>query len=378
MSDAMNRLMADMIAAGQTVAVAGRRGAGKTFLTTSIMQRAVEGEYELSRPVVAITNIVFAKKEDGVLVEEYPPGVRHADTMAETLRTACGILEEYGPGNVTIMWVLDEAQNYMLADQNAAAENLALVKFLGNARKFDMCNWFLTPAFNNLVPRIRCFPEDENKSGYCSYRIFKDRQAASDIAAGTNLDPRAITFYTNRPDMVPQPIIIKGTSWTKGIDRIRSGEYSYDTKATAMFTVGENANGAQFDLASFIKATSSGLSTQVPRKAAEWFAAWDAKGGEKEEASAEEDGENSAYLALREQCLRVSRMRQLGIKWADCAVIEDTTVNALRGRMSSFNNRIRRLDGCSCYSPEDAPAQYIQPIREGLEGGNPAPAQQEV
>lgn len=386
---AIDEFIRRTIAGGQTLVVAGRRGEGKTHCAISMIQNAMMGDYDLPTPVVCITNVVFGQSIAGspMPIEGYPPGVYHEDTLAGTLRRTGEILTEYGPGNVTIIWMLDEAQNFMLADFNAAKENLALTKFLGNARKFGLCNIFLTPAINNLTPRIRCFPTGDEKSGYSSCHFLKDRARAERISGGR--DGRNITFYRESATMDYQPIAIKSGSWTRGLygGKLPAGAYSYDTLSTATFSIGENENGVAFDLGSFIKATSSGLSHEVPRKISDWFAAWDASG---------EDnlpGEDSLTLRIRETCDRMARIEHIvAIKGAkleesrrkdgnlklrfsqeDYAYIEGVS----RSTIVSWTKKNEKLSIIPLSSEKDidnsepsVPRGYIQPIND-KNGGEP-------
>lgn len=363
---AINEFMRRTIAGGQTLVVAGRRGEGKTHCAISMIQNAMMGDYDLPTPVVCITNVVFGQAVAGspMPIEGYPPGVYHEDTLAGTLRRTGEILTEYGPGNVTIVWMLDEAQNFMLADFNAAKENLALTKFLGNARKFGLCNIFLTPAINNLTPRIRCFPTGDEKSGYSSCHFLKDRARAERISGGR--DGRNITFYRESATLDYQPIAIKSGSWTRGLygGKLPAGAYSYDTLSTATFSIGENENGVAFDLGSFIKATSSGLSHEVPRKITAWFNEWDAAG-------ADLLGEDPIIIRTREQVTRIQRARERGIKWDAISYIEGEIDSTLRSRVKVYETRTAEIveKMANRETASGARADIYNPNKKG--GGEP-------
>ena len=370
----IDRLMGRNICGGQTIIVAGRRGEGKTFLTISLVQNSMDGLYHLEKPVVCITNTAFGYRSLGssMPVERYPPGVYHEDTLAGTLRKVGEIMSEYGPGNVIIIWVLDEAQNFMISDMNGSKENLALTQFLGNARKFDLCNFFLTPAINNMTPRIRCFPDGDEKSGYCSCQILKDRSSAERIAANKGMDPHKISFFRESAKAPFSPMVIQSGSWTKGLYSKGTNVegYSYDTKSTATFSIGENENGVPFNLSDFMKATSKGLSHEVPGKIEAFFEAWDALGGDDSLP-----GEDLVILRNREQCERMKRMRELNIKWKEIAQIEGENEDTLRSRLRNYELRLsRKTEEASKNGKREigvpSGAVYIQPYREkALEGG---------
>ncbi len=313
--------MHDIISPGETIVMGGKRNGGKTATSLSIAQHAMMGDYGHEN-VLLVTNIIFGRVVKGSTpVQDYPPGVFHEDTLAGTMRRIGTIIDEYGSGNCTIIWLLDEAQNYMMADQNGSKENQALIKYLGNARKFDVCNFFLTPAINNLTPRVRCFPTGENKSGYCSVQMLKDPDKARDMLSGRE-NPRSITFVKPSAEDPFMPVFIRPTSWIKGIyeRNLPVGHYGYDTKSTATFSVGENEHGVPFSFENFIKATSGGLSHELPGKISEFFDKWDSEGsGEDDDAL---PGTDLKAVREREQCRRINEMRWCGLTWKQISIIE--------------------------------------------------------
>lgn len=362
------------LAPGQTIVIGGRRGEGKTHAAISLVQNAMEGKYGLDRPVVCITNVVFGYRTGkSNPVERYPDGVYHEDTLADTLRRTGHILSEYGPNNVTVLWVLDEAQNFMLSDVNASAENLALTRFLGNARKFALCNLFLTPALNNLTPRVRNFPTGDTKSGYCSCQMIKDKAAAARIRN----EGRGIIFYRESAGAEWAPMIIASGSWTKGLYGIDTPGYSYDTLSTATFSIGENQQGKPFDLGAFIKATSSGLSHEVPARITEWFEKWDAAG-----LDDGLPGEDPVQIHIRTQAERIHRMRTLeftdrrgkciDMTWPIIAAIEGEPKTTIEGRYKKWkgSSDVRTASNRTDDETEASAARVnIKPYKEGDEGG---------
>ena len=323
----------ELLQPGETIVVAGRRGHGKTATVISMAQHAVEGDYGHDN-VEIITNVVFGRvRRGGKPVEDYPEHVHHEDTLSGTMRRAGEIIREYGPGGCTILWLLDEAQNYMMADENGRKENLALTKYLGNARKFDICNVFMTPTLNNLTPRVRCFPTGESKSGYCSAQMIKDKDLALRRVGGRT-DPRSITFVRTEPDMEPMPVFIKPTSWMRGIyGGLPDGEYGYDTKSMATFSVGENDYGVPFSLEEFLKITSKGLSHELPDKIDEYFDLWDAQGSD---SSEELPGEDYGRIRIADQCRRIERARGIGLTWKEIAAVEGEAMTTVQSRFYKF------------------------------------------
>ncbi|MFT0899495.1 hypothetical protein [Candidatus Methanoprimaticola sp. MG2] len=338
----VREFMHDILQPGETIVVAGRRGHGKTATVISIAQHVMEGDYGHG-PAEIITNIKFGRVRKGLEpVEDYPSGVHYEDTLAGTLRKAGEIIREYGPGGCTILWLLDEAQNYMMADENGRKENLALTKYLGNARKFDICNIFMTPVLNNLTPRVRCFPTGESKSGYCSLQMIKDKDLGAKVA-GSRADPRSITFVRMGPGMGLTPMFISPMPWIRSIySGLPDGSYGYDTKAMATFSIGANDYGVPFSLEEFLKVTSKGLSHELPDKIDEYFDRWESMGSGDEEAL---PGEDHSMIRISDQCRRIERMRAVGLKWREIADIEGEVMTTIQSRFYKYAG-IRPSSGC--------------------------------
>lgn len=330
----VREFMHDILQPGETIVLAGKRGGGKTATALSLSQHAMEGDYGHCQ-VEVITNVIFGRvRESMPPLEDYPDRVHHEDTLAGTMRRVGSIIGEYGSGNCLIIWLLDEAQNFMLADMNGSKENMALTKYLGNARKFDVCNLFLTPAINNLTPRVRCFPTGDAKSGYCSCQMQKDPAAAMKVV-GSRADPRSVTYVRTEAGVPATPVYIQPTSWIRGIygKGLEPGSYGYDTKSTATFSIGENGNGVPFSFEDFIKATSGGLSHELPDKIGGYFDRWESMGSGDEEAL---PGEDHSMIRISDQCRRIERMRAVGLKWREIADIEGEAMTTIQSRFYKF------------------------------------------
>ncbi len=361
----------EILQPGETIVFSGRRGHGKTATAISLVQHAMEHDYG-HKHVECVTNVNFGQvlKKGVMPIEAYPEGIHHEDTLAGTMRRIGEIISKHGSGNCLIIWLLDEAQNFMMSDQNGSKENQALTKYLGNARKFDVCNLFLTPTINNLTPRVRCFPTGESKSGYCSCQMYKDKAEAREIV-GNRVDPRGITFVRTGPEQDFVPMYIKTTSWTYGIydGKVPEGDYGYDTKSTATFSIGENEYNIPFSFEKFIRATSGGLSHELPGKIEEFFRTWDEEGMTDEDGEAL-PGEDMRRIRISDQCRRIERMRSIGIKWKDIAIIESEPQTTLQSRMKYYSSKTDRASekNENENSSEDA-GVYIQPIKGGGPSG---------
>ena len=319
---------------GETVVLAGKRGGGKTATAVTMAQHAIQGDYGHEN-VELITNVIFGRVRDrGPPIEDYPEHVHHEDTLSGTMRKIGEIINEYGSGGCTIIWLLDEAQNFMIADMNGSRENLALTKYLGNARKFDVCNFFLTPAINNLTPRVRCFPTGDTKSGYCSCQMQKDPDAAYRQFHGS-VNPRSVTYITTDAGARPITMCMEPSPWVKGVysKGLKPGTYGYDTKSTASFSIGKNENGVPFSFEKFIMATSGGLSHDLPGKIEAFFDAWECEGGTDQEDC---PGEDYTRIRISDQCRRVERMRDMGLTWKQVAAIEGEIMTTLQSRFYKF------------------------------------------
>ncbi|MCK9323254.1 MAG: ATP-binding protein [Candidatus Methanomethylophilaceae archaeon] len=252
----------------------GTTGSGKTHSVISIIQALVEGRYPSVGKVVVLTNIVMVRKSPSGKIEVgYPDKVKPISTMAQMLKLTGKILEEYGMGKVTIILAMDEAQNYMLADQNGAAENQAMVKFVANIRKFGICAFFLTPTYRNLAPKIRNFPDDE-KPGNCNVLWRKDLKSAMsdyDESIARSISMVKLDSY----EAEYEPFYVESTSWTKPIESLKPGEYSYDTLSAADFSMGTNKDGKEFEIKDFLSFCSGKFSEEIPVAIKEYFETWE-------------------------------------------------------------------------------------------------------
>lgn len=340
-----SELLGSLLQPGESIVLAGRRGHGKTATAVSLCQHALAGDYGHPH-VFVITNVVFGRASTGAPVEAYPPGVFHEDTLAGTMRRIGEILGRVGRSGALIIWLLDEAQNFMLADQNGSKENMALTKYLGNARKFGVCNLFLTPTINNLTPRVRCFPTGESKSGYCSCQMIKDKEEAARVAGG-RADPRSVTFIRTAAEDPWTPVLTPPTPWIRDVygPEAAPGDYGFDTVSTATFGIGENTAGIPFAFERFIRATSGGLSHELPEKIADFFRKWDAEGGE--DAGPTPSGpfrytkEDLELVKVR----AIKNRRAAGDTWSQIAAEWGEPATTLQYQLRKWSAAIDPLDG---------------------------------
>lgn len=355
MSFDLNAFLCDHFKPGVNWIVDGPRGSGKTFGVIALLHMLTCGAFPGCGRVEILTNIVFGTKENGKIVLGHPPGIHYVTTMADALRTTGELLAKYGMGNVTIAFVLDEAQNFMIADLNAAAENQALIKFMGNTRKFGMCTMFLTPTRRNLAPKIRNF-SDDSAPGYCGVLMRKDAAKATTIASMSRgrIQARDLMFISATSDMEDIPIRLCATAWTKPLSSLNEGEYSYDTLSAADFSLGDNGTGKTFDIKDFLKAVSKGISTNIPDAICEYFERWD-----RESPDGEEDGGMQEIIDMNTlQAHRAERGRILGMKWKDIAFYEGDNEKTIISRHKKvFYQKKMMMKAEASGAPE-----YIKPL----------------
>lgn len=325
MSDIMRDFVEDKFTPGKMNIIYGPKGDGKTFAALSMAQNIMDGLYGHEN-VAMITNILMGRVTSGLPVKGTPPGVFYSSTIAGTMKKVGEILAEFGR-DCMILWVLDEAQNFMMADQNALKENQAMKMFLANTRKLGICNFFLTPALGNLGPRIRNYASNTKSSGYCDFQWMKSRTRAEKIAP-RGKDYRDIIFVRGDGRGVDltdfRPIVISPGTWGRNLYKDKSlkpGDYAYDTLSTADLKMGQNAKGEEFDFYKFLEATSDDLSHNVPELIADFFAKWEGEDGG--------DGNEQIYISLDYQMTIVDGMRRNKITWSVIADIFGKPVSTI-------------------------------------------------
>lgn len=356
MSDAMKDFVKDKFIPGRMNIIYGPKGDGKSFAALSIAQNIMDGLYGHEN-VTMITNILMGRVTSGKHpVKGAPPGVFYEDTIAGSMKKVGEILDEYGRGCM-ILWLLDEAQNFMMADQNAAKENQAMKMFLANTRKFGICNFYMTPALGNLGPRIRNYSSDK-VSGYCNFQWMKSRTRAEKIAP-QGMDYRDIIFVRgDGKDVDPvnyKPVVISPGTWGRDLysdKSLKPGDYAFDTLSTADLKMGQNAKGEEFNFYKFLEATSGDLSHTIPRKIADFFSKWDEEGT---------DGNEQVYISQDYQMTIVDGMRRNKITWAVIAEIFGMPVSTITNRYYLWSKKREASRLPSSQQNSRAP-EYIHPI----------------
>ncbi len=238
-------MMADVFRPGTNHITDGVRGGGKTFMAVSYAQPMVEGFFRKQSRVILLTNIIFVRRvsKEGDMEEQFvmdtPPGVVHITSMEEMFRVQCDYMKKYGREGVMFLVILDEAQNFLLADEYQKGVSIPFMKFYGTTRKFNTCIWLLTPTINNLPPRARNFL-DGDPAGYVSYRWRKNNKAAAHYIKTHNVkgvSSKQIAFLKAGTDIPPVMFLVAGSSWTRPLEELEIGEYGYDHLACADFSM---------------------------------------------------------------------------------------------------------------------------------------------
>lgn len=359
----MDEFVKDTVRGGINHIWGGGRGSGKSHAAISFVQPLVEGKYPQLGNVACISNMIMLKTFSGGIRVGYPDNFFHVQTIADMFRKTGDLLHEFGMGNIKIILLLDEAQNFMLADQNSSPENQAMVRYMGITRKFGHCTMLLTPTERNLVPRIRNFEDDPNVPGYCGVLWKKDTVVASDFIRqypGLGLKPRDITTMAMSSYDEPLPMMIPSTSWTTPCEKLRTGGYAYDTLSSASLSLGEN-----FDIVKFINKCSGVASYELPDAISEYF--------DGVEAESEEEALEATEARIREEALMVDRMRADGIIWRKIANYLQQPESTIKLHYNNYfdRNPSRKISSESRDNNtirSGSARVYIQPDKGGTEG----------
>ncbi|MBR6038665.1 MAG: helix-turn-helix domain-containing protein [Candidatus Methanomethylophilaceae archaeon] len=222
----------------------GMRGGGKTHCAVSFCQRLVEGYYpDTPKHVEVITNVIFVRKaDDGGFRTEAPPHVHMVHGMREVFPVIVDALERHGRKDTLIILLLDEAQNFLLGDDNSRTEMASsMKKFCGIIRKFNLCLWLISPAMRNLGPAFRNFLDADTDPGNVNATLQKDTAKARRFISSKKMemDPRSIVFVRTGAKERVTPIPVPTSPWTRDPDTISPGEYVYDNLSSADFEIGD-------------------------------------------------------------------------------------------------------------------------------------------
>ena len=246
---AAEEMYSQMLYPGAVWLTSGFRGGGKTHTAIAVSEQLVKGMYPKVGKVFVLTNIIFYHKlGNGRLEVECPPGVHHVETMRDTFWKIYEILRDNG-NDVTILLILDEAQNFVGGDTNASNSSAMMKEFLGTIRKFRLAVWFLCPSKQSIGPAFRNWINDPKYPGNLTAEWKKDLSwnARYIQEKGLKASPKAFIFARNYNWKKPKLINVPITEWTRTKEEIRPGQYCYDHEASATFHVGDGFDWEDFN-----------------------------------------------------------------------------------------------------------------------------------
>jgi len=363
-----DKLLCDMFKPGVNHVTDGMRGGGKTYQAIAYAQPMVEGKIKGMTKTILLTNVIFLKRvaETGLMEDDFimetPPNVYHITSMEEIFRYATRFMKQYGRENVQFLVVLDEVQNFLLAEEYQTDLQITFVKWYGTTRKFNVCLWMLTPSINNLPPRARNFMDDDTKSGYVSYRWRKNKIAASRYVQEHNIrdvNLQTFTTLTTGAHEPPRMIRVIGTSWTKDVKDVKIGEYCYDHLACADFKLSihkDEEGNETFDFNRLMELCSDLPSYMMAKVMGNFFDQMDGRATEDIHGNpVSVPTEDTDY----ERALQIRKMRDMGLKIKQIAYIMKKPESTIR----SWHDK--------CFDPKTG-----QPLKaEYAYDGQPTPFQ---
>jgi len=318
---------------GTVMITDGIMGGGKTHQAVAMCEEYMESNPKMN--IFLITNIVYATMTKAGLKKGYPANVYGVETMKQVFETIRDLLKIHKYNEMTILLVLDEAQNFIPLMYNDPVTS-AMHKFLANCRKFGVCVWLLTPVINNLGPRIRGTKWDD-KPGYCTLIWRKNPKVINDYmqTKGIRSDPQKFTTVVWKADMEPFVMYVPHPAWTTPLNDLKLGEYAYDTGSAADFCIGDD-----FDFGKCIQGCSGLLSDEICEALDRFFNKEDGVG----------DEEDYLLIRNREQAMRVDRGRALlDLTWDEIGTYEGENKETVRARYKVYfeNNPSQKIDTAS-------------------------------
>ena len=360
----LDKMMSDLYRPGTNHITDGLRGGGKTHQAVAYGQAMVEGAFPSMGRVIMLTNIIFIKRvsfdgdEEDQFIMETPPNVFHITSMEQMFRIQTKMMRKYGREGVMFLVILDEAQNFLLADEYQQETSIAFIKWYGTTRKYNSCIWLLTPSINNLPPRARNFL-DSDPAGYVNARWRKNKGLALQYMREHGIvdaDPREFTQLKLGADAPPVWFRITTTSWTTAKEDLEIGQYGYDHLANADFSVSIDKEHP-FDFDKFMERCSDTPSYKMASIMQAFFDEMDGVGG-----GCASDPEEDAR---RERVMQIDRMRRVGLKWKQISYILKTAESTCKTWYSKYLMETGSTD------PSGADVGAVMPVPKGRHGTHP-------
>ena len=349
-----NRFMSDIFKPGTNHVTDGLRGGGKTFQAVGFSEAMVEGAFKGMPQTVMLTNIIFVKRvsfegdAEQQFVMETPPNVYHITSMEAMFRLQARLMREYGREGVMFLVVLDEAQNFLLADEYQKETSLAFVKWYGTTRKFNTCLWLLTPSINNLPPRARNFL-DGDPAGYVNARWRKNKHLAAQyirVHGIEGVNPQELTQLKLGTDIPPVWVRITSTPWTRPLEELDIGEYGYDHLANADFKVSMSRDPERaFDFTEFMERCSDVPSYKIASVMQAFFDRMDGK------APPDDEDLVQKVDPKEEKAAEIRRMRDLGLTFDNIEYITGIAASTCRLWLKKYDNSLSATGSDGAGSP---------------------------
>ncbi len=308
----------DWLKPGQTCAIVGRRGGGKSSTCTSLCEM-----YRNKDPnVYIVTNVQFIHKTAAGERLETPDRVYFVNTIEGVFRTISKIMQIHlkthkSIESLRILWVCDEAQMYLSGSDSTKGGAPALKKTWGLLRKFRCGTLLICPVLNSLLPIFRA---DLNSGGYLTNILIKNDR----VRVPGNGDPRDFVWVKDSTKGGKAiPIYIPQTSWCKP-----DNEWHYDHLGVSSLDLEPKSN---FTLDKMVDAISNVMSVDVPSALANFFKNLD--GGSSEGDPELPPAEDNLYNCDMDW---IKALRDAGVGWKIISEITGVKNNALQQRMNNW------------------------------------------
>ncbi len=320
---------------GRSIIYSGEREGGKTYCAVGMNELAVK----LHSGSEMFTNIIFKRARSIEEVEvrghrqrkvhwekAWPDEVTYVTSLEKVFRLTGKILESkndwYEDDDFTIYEVLDEFQNFIMADKSYEPLVQAFFVYEGNLRKFRHCCEKISPSINNIPKRLRRFVDDISYAGYLSAHIHKEKFLVEDFNRcwGTRIPPKMFASvkigYDHKEELMEVPTV----TWNMPETMVGEGDIIYDHLSSATFRLNETpSEDKRKDLwfSELIDRVGGEASFDVASVIQSFWDKWD-----------REDDYDRGMDPNYEMCLRIRELRRLksekGLKltWEDIARVE--------------------------------------------------------
>ena len=237
---------------GTSIIFSGERGGGKTHCAVGCNELAVK----LHPGSHLFTNVIFKRLsfepngywEPGCKVnrvKDWPDEVTYVTSLEKVFRLTGEILDAkndwYEDDDFAIYELLDEFQNFIMADKSYEPLVQAFFVYEGNLRKFKHCCQKISPSIYNIPKRLRRFVDDISYAGYLSAHIHKEKFLVEDFNRcwGTRIPFKYFASvkigYDHKEELLEVPTV----TWNRPETACEDGDIIYDHLSSATFRLNE-------------------------------------------------------------------------------------------------------------------------------------------